>query len=205
MSYILDALNKADKERKTRETPNLHSTSSDVVEPKRVHVLQWGIGITVVLLAGLAWLLQTKEIGQQIKTAAVIIPAQPAFVSPPIVTEKLQSEEETPKEKALSPSEIKLEAQSETQVTKQPEPKHIPHIMHLNESIRSLIPPISISAHVYSKDKNKRMVIINNRVLHEQQYIAEKLMLTAIKENHIELNYDGHVFSMGIKDSWPPY
>ncbi|MDX8380743.1 MAG: general secretion pathway protein GspB [Ghiorsea sp.] len=206
MSYILDALNKADKERKMRETPSMSATSSDVSEPKRAHPLLWVIGMAVVFLGSLAFMFQPKEVVEQVKTTTVINP-------PVVVTAQPRLAETTPEAATPVVTEVKPEiprdfqpkTQPVNQVAKPSEPRQSPHIRDLDESVRSQVPPISISAHIYSKDTMKRMVIINNRMLHERDYIAKKLMLTAIQENHIELNYDGHAFMMGIKDAWPPY
>ena len=83
--------------------------------------------------------------------------------------------------------------------------KTIPNIMALDSALRNQLPPIVISAHVYSEEASKRMVIINNQVKHEQQYIGEQLQLTHITPQGIQLQYQGTAFTMKVKDQWPLY
>jgi len=81
----------------------------------------------------------------------------------------------------------------------------IPNIMALDSELRNQLPPIAISAHVYSEKAKKRMVIINNQVKHEQQYIGENLQLTHITPQGIQLQYKNTTFTMRVKDQWPQY
>ena len=81
----------------------------------------------------------------------------------------------------------------------------IPNIMALDSELRNQLPPITISAHVYSEKAKKRMVIINNQVKHEQQYIGENLQLTHITAQGIQLQYKNTAFTMRVKDQWSPF
>jgi hypothetical protein len=73
----------------------------------------------------------------------------------------------------------------------------------LDKSVRAQLPPIIISAHVYSDNPKKRMVIINNKVVHEGAYISDKLYLKRIDPQGITLSFAGTWFTMKVKDVWP--
>lgn len=72
----------------------------------------------------------------------------------------------------------------------------------LPQTLKSL-PAITISAHIYNALASKRMVIINDKVLHENKYISENLLLKNITQHGVELEFDGISFSMTAFDAWP--
>jgi len=83
------------------------------------------------------------------------------------------------------------------------EPQPIPHLFHLDKSVREQLPTIIISAHIFSANPKKRMVIINNSMVHEGANISDKLYLKSINNQGITLSFDGVLFTMNTKDVWP--
>lgn len=192
MSYILDALNKADKERKQSETP-----ASGIViaaEPTAQSKTMWFVvPITISLLVILWFIFQAKETVKPVVSPVSVAPTQTP-VKPETTPAKLEATIQTTTTFIpIKPQEIKEE------------PQPIPNIMGLDQALRNRLPAISISAHVFSHDATKRMVIINQQVLHEGDYIAADLSLTSIGQHGIELIFHDERFTMKVKDKWPRF
>ena len=188
MSYILDALNKAEKDRQRQAPspipvmPNDKTSSPHQKSTSKRNLFM----VTIALLPLILWIVLSHEEeipskqGPLSQQAQVITPAsEPTTQAKEIVPQLVQN---TP---------VKAEI-------------IIPNIMALDSELRNQLPPIAISAHVYSEKAKKRMVIINNQVKHEQQYIGENLQLTHITPQGIQLQYKNTAFTMRVRDQWPP-
>jgi len=193
MSYILDALNKADKERKQSETPA--SKTIIAVEPTAQPNTAWLMALLVIGLLIILWFVfQPKETVKTVApTVATIAPMQTRLKPKPKPTKRESTVQITSTFTSIKPQEI------------QEEPRAIPNIMGLDQDIRNRLPAISISAHVFSDNAAKCMVIINNQVLREGDYIGEGLRLTDINQDGIQLNFEGEPFTMKTKGKWPLY
>ncbi|MDQ6981353.1 MAG: general secretion pathway protein GspB [Ghiorsea sp.] len=185
MSYILDALNKAEKDRQ-QNTPDLTETqyrTTTLPAPKKNNKT-WLLGLVFITLLWAVWFI-----------------FNPQETSLPVIQETPQAARPTP---ITQPRPIVEAVIKPAEMTK-PIEKNIPNIMGLDESIRHQLPPIQISAHIYSDDVKKRLVIINDQVKHEQQYVGEQLQLIHITPHGIQLQYKNTLFSMSVKDQWPSY
>jgi len=72
----------------------------------------------------------------------------------------------------------------------------------LPESIRSRLPAIIISAHVYSSNPAQRSIVINNDFMEEGEYLIDDLILHEITREGAVLNYRGILFHYGAVSSW---
>ncbi len=197
MSYILDALNKADKERKQQQTPdNVAAPKSNNIQPTSYVWLYVMVVILLVLI--IAWLTSRNS---QEETVLTTIPApQAAKVIPPT-----PKHVETKKSSPPQPTEMPTPPVHQEKAVASKVSEVIPPILGLDQNIRDQLPRIQISAHIYSDNQQKRMVIINDRVLHEGDYLAENLILNRIKPDGLELKWKDQPFTMRVKDTWPPY
>ncbi|WP_038247295.1 general secretion pathway protein GspB [Ghiorsea bivora] len=192
MSYILDALNKAEKDRQQQTPTSIPTVSAQNNIPPQG---KGKYGLYFIMI-GLGFLMLWIFLNQKETPPQQVITPQENHVTAP---------------KTEPTTQIKAVKSQPTQyIKKDPNPvqkkiKTIPNIMALDTTLRNQLPPITISAHVYSEETSKRMVIINNQVRHEQEYIAEQLQLTHITPHGIELQYQGTSFTMKVKDQWPPY
>lgn len=194
MSYILDALNKAEKDRQ-QNTPDLtetqHRTTSPPAPEKNNKI--WLLGLVFIALLGATWLVLSPKEGIVPMIQKTPQDAQPTAHITPITSPKPVVAE------VIKPvGTAKLVPNHSVE-------KNMPNIMGLDENIRRQLPSIQISAHVFGENASKRMVIINNRVFHEGDYITEQLQLLNITQQGIVLKFDSETFTMNIKDKWPPY
>jgi general secretion pathway protein B len=72
-------------------------------------------------------------------------------------------------------------------------------INELPVSIQKDLPALSVMVHAYSDDPAKRMVGINNRLLHEGDEVAPGLKLERITLEGMILNYKGYSFRRGVR------
>lgn len=194
MSYILDALNKAEKDRQ-QNTPDLterqHRTTSPTTPEKNNKI--WILGLVFMVVLWVMWFVFSPE-----ETIAPVIQTTPQAAQPTAHITTIPSPKPIVAEVIKPVETAKLVPNHSVE-------ENMPNIMGLDENIRRQLPSIQISAHVFGENADKRMVIINNKVLHEGDYLGEQLQLTAITQNGIILNFQGEPLTMHIKDKWPPY
>jgi len=192
MSYILDALNKAEKDRQQQPPTSIPPAATQEDTPPQTR-RKYGtyVIISALVLLMLGVLFNKSEVPLQQTTIPQKNQATPPKVKPVMQTNVV---------KPQPTHEIKSDTH-----TIQQEVKTIPNIMALDSALRNQLPPIVISAHVYSEEASKRMVIINNQVKHEQQYIGEQLQLTHITAQGIQLQYKNTTFTMKVQDQWPQH
>lgn len=227
MSYILDALKKAEHERRTEE-PLLDLQlphQADVAEQK-THLWGIAIGINLLLILILLWqqffnqpitspappvlpLVQNPKI--TVSENIVSLPKNPAppIIQPTIIfqvdkaklaKQALEIPKEVPK-KITAPQapEKSLEkpAEPEKEVAKIL-PTKIPFLHELSSQLQASIPNLEINAHVYAKQINKRFVLINGRRYSENTYIQTNLQLQAIRPTDIVLKYKKQLFKIRV-------
>jgi len=71
-------------------------------------------------------------------------------------------------------------------------------ISQLPLSVQQALPAMHIEGHIYDDNPAARMVIVNGTVYREKQHITGVLILEEITPKGVILNYQGHVFHMGV-------
>ncbi len=207
MSYILDALNKADQARKQQQESVELSPAhqAPLTQPESRYLLP-GTLFALTVTGLLYWLAPSEETGGQhpavITTEPSLIPMQPQSS---VIQQPPQQQAPIEKAAAEAATEKNLEPDTNSgiQAPSENELSPVPKLMELPKQLLDALPAISISAHTYSKEKQKRMVIINNKVLHENRPVSEQLLLRNITREGVELEFNGTLFSMTTYDSWP--
>ena len=105
MSYILDALRKADAERARGAVPDLHAqpvlrSSAGAAPATGAQPWAWVTGaIAVTAVCGLAWALLTRDVGRESATAAA-----PAALPPAVITAPMNAPPSAPGQLAPAPT-----------------------------------------------------------------------------------------------------
>lgn len=208
MSYILDALNKAEQTRKqgSEDIQVVQSASASNTSQKQNNKL---IMTLLMLSIGLIllWLILSplpQESISMIDKAPVSVPIEnkeQPISSVPHQPKVVSIQKNT----NISDNTIDTLPDTNTEPVSAPSVTTTitPTIMNLPQHIRDTLPAINISAHIHGEVAGKRMVIINNKVLHENDYISEHLILKTITKHGVELEFDGTLFSMTALDTWP--
>lgn len=213
MSYILDALKRADAERERSHVPGLHSQSMPATRPTRrqataFRLQSWhGTALAgLVLIAATAWWWSQAAPVAALPTPAVESPpAQP----PPIPSDQPDQHPRTP-EPALPilapqppqtvptrPTSQKATAAAASPGAAKAAPAPARGFAELSPEARAQLPAVNISGSTYSQNPAHRMLIANGKVVQEGQEIAPGLQLESIGPRSAVLNHQGMRYSIG--------
>ena len=223
MSYILDALKRAESEReRERERgtmPNVRSQSASLPQPipaprplfKPVTLLLMGLVAVLFCLALWNGLRSNLPLLQPVATWA-LPQVPPAVAAPPPPLAPASSvavhQPETPQPAALRTAPL-IAATTRTTTTFTPSKIQPPStskaalnnapvvsLSDLSADIRLALPKLVISGSTYSHNPAHRMLIINGQVFHEGDKTAPDLELERIKPKTAVFNFKGQRYSM---------
>ena len=202
MSYILEALKKAEDERKQEGTPallSMHAYPPSFTRHRSVWpVRAAGFSLLLLILAAGFYGYRTLPV-TKITTAPanvheeILEPPKPAVPGDtpekPVVIVPGTSPEIVRRPLAIKSVQKKIRLQlppdlqgSEPRTATVPAPKadELPFLDELSAEVRAGMPEISLAGHTYSVDPQKRMIIINGRILKEGDMIDSQTTLTEI-------------------------
>jgi general secretion pathway protein B len=215
MSYILDALRRAeaDRERERGQVPGLHTqaSSDSVAAPARRRWLPWAGG-GLLLLAGIgagSWL--TSSPREAVAPAPPPVPAPapvaapaPSPVSPPAVSAPAPQPAASaspylappppPGAVIAAPAPVQAPVPAPAPAVEAP----IPRLADLPESLRRELPKLAISGSVYSDDPASRFVMVNGEVAREGARLGADLVLERIGPRELVLRFKGQRFRQPI-------
>lgn len=214
MSYILDALKKADAEREQGRVPGLHTHASDIeaelgpiTRMPSLWVMGLGVGL-VLMAAGAVWLgMRPKGVETATATQPVAPEPAPAPVPAPVPA-PMPEPAPAPRVAAAPPRAVQLPAESVTPRKALRTPIHVdpaatsvtsekvPTLAELPQEVRRTLPTLSVSGAMYSDSPASRMLLINNRVFHEGDQPAAGLVLEEIRLKSAVFRFQGQRFSV---------
>ena len=222
MSYILEALKRADAERERGAVPTLRShaapaTASPTAKPAaRIWIAVLAAAI-VLLLGALWWTLM-----RPVPTVTLAAPAPAPAPAPAVVTVA-----PAPAVAAPAPAPVAPPRAAAPTVPKVPEPRSTARatpprpaisavaaataapvkpaapaslvfsVAELPDDVRQQLPKLAISGGTYSAQAAYRMLIVNGQVLHENDQPAPGLTLETIREKDVVLRFKGYRYSLG--------
>jgi general secretion pathway protein B len=92
---------------------------------------------------------------------------------------------------------LKIETPSVPAVSEQPETRpgdKLPLFLDLPTELRDKMPPLTMSMHFHSRDPERRLVRINDRLLHEGDWLSKELQLIEITPSGATLDFLGKSF-----------
>lgn len=208
MSYILDALQRADAERARGGVPTLHARP--IAGPPTPHGLNTrqraGLAIAVALAVGaaaLTWWLWQPSPPQPAVVVALAPAAQPMQAQVPAAVPAYAAS--TAVFPLPSPATVPSRAVAAVIVTPPkakavavvPAPTLAPLLSELPEATRRQIPTMAISGAVYSDNPSQRLLLVNGQVLNQGSQVAPDLTVVEIHANNSEFNFRGTRFRVG--------
>ncbi|MBV8037149.1 general secretion pathway protein GspB [Roseateles sp.] len=212
MSYILDALRRAeaDRERERGQVPGLHTPPSGREAASDAGPRRWWpwAGGGLLLLAGIAagsWWAgggpdAAKPLPPQTQPAPAATavlpsapPAQQAVALPPPQQPAASGSPYLPP----APPPAAPAPQSAGAAVPAPEAR-IPRLADLPESLRRELPKLAISGSVYSEDPASRFVIVNGEVLREGAKVGSDLVLEQIRTHELVLRFKGQRYRQPV-------
>lgn len=205
MSYILDALKRAESERSGAGAAKPALPSAFVPgKPSptlNVRTLLWvaPIALLIVLAAAIALSPSQPRAGAE----SAVAPAPAAHSEPiaasssTIVPAPAPVSSPTPIIAATSPPAPTVQAPipiraASTPRTAAKQPPALGTLRDLPEHIQREIPPLVIGGYLYSSNPADRTVLINNRLLREGSDVAPGLVLERLTQNGMVLSYRGY-------------
>lgn len=213
MSYILDALKRAESERSRGEVPNIHAPSvpigSTEGEGHGSGLLSWVVvaSLLIVLVAAVWWWsadtpvarvevamerpVQQPSAPPQAAAPVAVVPKPPESVAsvipPPLVFKPLPTQEP-----------VKLPARPA--VAQPPSPpsteERVYAVKELPPEIRTALPTVTVGGASYSENPSSRMLIINGQIYHEGDKLTPELTLQQIQLRTAVLSFRGYRYAI---------
>jgi general secretion pathway protein B len=227
MSYILDALRKSDQQRQRERgvAPMLLTAQASAAVSRRPAFWPYGVLAALLLGAGMAigWLRPWQPLDPAPAAAVVAHPLESSARLPaPEAAVRPQPERQlaAPAPVSAKPAApVRAEARARSTPTEtlaaasgqvaKPVPQRpagssdaAPAVItaaELPAPVQQELPALTISVHAYSGKPADRLVGINNRLLHEGEYVADGLKLEQITPDGMILGYKGYRFRRGVK------
>jgi len=225
MSYILEALRRAEAQRQRGAVPGLHAqpASAALADPglarqagaRRSWRLAWMLAAVLLLTAGARWWLGPSGPSGLEPTVG---PAQPFAVAPvariaaPAVEPALAAPLAVPVAPALAASAAAVNAAAlpprvassaalpllaaPLPATALASAPRLPTLAELPETVRRELPVFTLGGSVYAEQASQRMVIINGQVMREGDRLAPELLLQQIRLKSVLLDYRGQRFEL---------
>jgi len=222
MSLILDALRKADAERKRGSVPSLdsHPVVSHSVgtthKPKVGPNWLWiAVGVALGLAAAATWVMTVRNTSAPSGATANPAPTQPSMLEatrtrpatmsvpppstaaatdPPTVAEPAPWRQ--PEERKVPRADAKGDTQVVTLGNMPPTEARVYSREQLPPDIRSALPQFAIGGSVYSPDRTARSLIVNGQLYRERDRLTQELSLEEIKLRSAIFSVRGYRFEV---------
>ena len=222
MSLILDALKKSEQERRRERGPDLQTIHQATPATVRAHGTKWRWLLLLAAINGAAfggwwWYQQRSPLvaanvaaidgaainGAAIDAAAINKNSAPAEVSTPLETSSLKNNEAAPTIAARDePQFTRIEPRAVAAQPRVEANAAIEEFTELAPDVRSALPAMTFSFHVYSTDPLNRTIIINNQRLREGSEVSAGVVLQAITEDGVILTMDHHRIHINVLTGW---
>ncbi|MCX7247510.1 MAG: general secretion pathway protein GspB [Burkholderiales bacterium] len=212
MSYILDALKRADAERERGVVPGLYArqlagsgASTHSSARKRILI---AAGAALLLGAIALWLWRpASESAPRVapeQTSAKPAPVPPAvpapapLVRPPEVLASAQTtvQQPAPAVAAIPATTATASPTPKTTASAPPAATTTPLLADLAEDIRRQIPALTITGTVYSDNPGQRLLLVNNQVLPQGSLAAPEVTLEEIGAKSSTFSFRGNRFRL---------
>lgn len=191
MSYILDALRKAEQERQSQQSPDLHSVQGSRVAQKNSSAKWLVIGAIVLAVVAVnvaVWLWQSRAPASDNGTAGAA--AQNEQSRSPVSAAPQQGSAADPAA-AVQPVAVAPAEQHSVQ-----------ELWQVASHIKAAVQDLKFSFHVYSKKPQRRTIIINNHRMREGDKITADLTLEEITKDGVILAHPDTLVHVAILEQW---
>lgn len=201
MSYILDAIRKAEDERQSNHSAvsvySVQSARHSAVEhmPTSANRLWLGVGlgfalsVSALILKPELILMQSAELGAEVDIAA------PLAAAPNHQLTKLPSTESESSSTLASTEQVNT-------APKEPAKALMVPLWKASAAAQTAVSQLQFSFHVFSKKPSSRTIIINGQRMREGQRISAELELASITANGVVLQHSTGLVSVDILEQW---
>lgn len=217
MSYILDALRRADAEREQGSVPGLHAQpvqppSTETRPRAKAQQQPWtwvALGAVAGPLIVLAWFFAARPVT---RIPAEVAPAPPPIAAAPAPVPRASPLEapgpvampapvpaplgEARRTPAAPPQARPAEAPAPAAVGQAAEPPRIAAREQLPDVVRRELPELVAGGSIYSSNPANRSLIINGRLYREHDPLGPDLSLEEIRLKSAVLRFKGYLFEI---------
>lgn len=206
MSYILDALKRAEAERGRGGVPGLHAHQLATSASQGANRARSRIGLVLLatlVLGGIAatlWVWRAPELGVS-APAAPPVAARPSVPAPVVqAAETLPSSPPVPVSAGTPAAPAKLLPLPPAKASAAPAvasaPASVPLLAELSDDLRRQIPALTITGAVYSDNPAQRLLLVNGLVLPQGAQVASELSVEEIGVRSSVLSFRGTRFRL---------
>ena len=215
MSYILEALKKAQAERELGSAPTIHAAAIHAAPlrsaaSRKPLLIGLGAGALVAGVAAFAMLRQSAPPPQPVVVAAapapqppVAAPAalpSPAPAAPPVMEAPKPASKPPPVAAANAPEPRPQPAPERVEPVAAPEPAPVedatPPLSQLPEAIQREVPKIAVGGYIYSANPADRLLLIDKVLRREGEEVAPGLVLERLLPKAAVMNYRGYRYRL---------
>ena len=212
MSYILEALKKAQAERELGSAPTIHAAAIHAAPvrsaaSRKPLLIGLGAGALVAGVAAFAMLRQSapQPQPQPIVVAAAPAPQPPvAAPAPPPAPPVIEAPKPAPKPPPVAaakpppPKPAPKPERVETVAVPEPAPMEdtTPPLSQLPEAIQREVPKIAVGGYIYSANPADRLLLIDKVLRREGEEVAPGLVLERLLPKAAVMNYRGYRYRL---------
>lgn len=220
MSYILDALRRADAERERDPARGIHAQPAAVLtDTRRMRVPGWAWPTAAVLVvavaAAVSWQRTTPPTAVVASTSTPVVPvaaapatapAVPAAAAPvvmppapppPVVIERVvRVVPATAAPMAIKAPPAAVPAPVATAASAPAAADRIYNVLELPADVQGALPKLAITGGVHSEDPAQRMLVVGGQVMHEGAELAPGVVLDQIRPRGAVLKFRGYRYAV---------
>jgi general secretion pathway protein B len=213
MSYVLEALKRADAQRERGEVPGLHAQPDPLPPapdeiPPAARWPAWAAGGLALLVLGLAaiwWLGRAPQTPPAVAppTAQTPATATPAAAQPPgpVVqappAEPLRVVPTRPPAPPV-PTTARADAAVAPPASAPAKATRLPTLRELPPALQRELPALALGGSMYSAQASQRLVIVNGQVFHEGGQPAPELTIEQIRPKSLVLRFRDQRFELPL-------
>ncbi len=221
MSYILDALKRAEAERSRGAVPNIHAQSVPVGDvqsdgPGSALLMRLAGGLGLILLAAIWWWFSDQPVAQGGVAANAPVPvvAPPVAAPPRVAPAAPVPARPAPPPQSQQPA-VGVSATPSSPLVFKPLPsdpvatpparaaaarpaaeERVYQVKDLPNDIRAALPAVTVGGASYSENPASRMLIINGQIFHEGDKLTPELTLQQIQLRNAVLSFRGYRYAI---------
>jgi general secretion pathway protein B len=205
MSYILDALKKAEQERQQGSVPTLQHAVLASTAARKPPYMAYALGAITLTGAGLVagilqpWRSDTIPAPVPVTTVAVPPPTVAVTAPRPVSAQPVAPINTAPVVVPVAKAVTVAPPAAPEPVAHAAGDDILPTLDMLPADLRQGIPPLNVLMHAYSASPKDRLVMVNNKPLHEGDRLTTDLALERIVPDGMVFNYRGTRFKTGVK------
>jgi len=212
MSYILDALRKAEADRKLGETVGVHDPApmptATPATPTSSWPTWWPVALAGVVALGLGLFWFTRDtqdaktdadayaIAPKVETRPNNTPPQQDIAPNTYANDVVQIPQPAAHERPMPAANAQAPSTRPIETAQAPSKPAAETAIRLTPEIRSTLPALSVGGAMYSEVPTSRMVVINGQLFHEGDTVAPEVTLESIRLKSALIRFRGQRYEL---------